>query len=740
MVAGARTGVPSVPLEPRILAEQVRLLYVRAPIAQAMVAVNACLVCWTFWHLVPPLLSIAWVAALCALAALRMMLLRAYRRSVLRDSNARVWAQRFAMRAALTGVAWGAAAFVFYLPQSPAHQVFLAFVLGGMTAGAASSNASYTPAFVAFAVPAMLPMVGRLAAERDPLHAAMASMLALFGLAVTEISRRGRVAIDQAIRLRFRNEALVEDLTLAQDRLANINMDLKGRVSERTREIERMLELRSASEERLAVTLRSIGDAVIATDGAGNVTLFNGVAEALTGWNAEEALARPLHHVLRVIDEGTRRPVEHSLERVLGTEGIGAGLGNRTLLARNGSERPVAETAAPIRDANGSIMGIVLVLRDQTKERRAEEMLRESEQRLRALADSMSPLAWTARPDGYVTWYNHRWYEYTGTRFEQVKGWGWQTVHDPATLPSVLRRWAESITAGTTFDMQFPLRGADGTFRHFLTRAIPLRTPGGDVAQWFGTHTDVTELVQAQEALHESDRRKDQFIAVLSHELRNPLAPIRNSLYVLDRAGPSSEKGALALAIVRRQIGHLNRLVDDLLDVTRIARGKIELRRQCLDVSDVMRRACDDHRGVLHELGLQLRVEASDPVWVDGDDTRISQVIGNLLHNAAKFSAAGGTVVASAGVVDGQAQIRVRDDGRGIPAEFLPRIFEPFVQGDGDLARNKGGLGLGLALARGLVELHGGSVRAHSDGAGRGSEFVVNLPVAASAQTVCAPT
>ncbi len=360
-----------------------------------------------------------------------------------------------------------------------------------------------------------------------------------------------------------------------------------------------------------------------------------------------------------------------------------------------------------------------------------KEALRQSEERLRALADSIPQLSWTAQPDGAITWYNRRWYEFTGTTAEQMEGSGWQSVHDPATLPEVLRRWREAIAAGTALDMEYPLRGADGKYRRFLTRAFPLKDSRGNVTQWFGTNTDVTELVEAQEALREADRHKTDFLGMLSHELRNPLAPIRSSLYLLDRVPADSEQAMHAKEVIRRQTEHLNRLIDDLLDVTRISRGKIELDRRKVDVRESLRRICDDHQTLFQGRGIELRVEmASGPVWVEADETRLTQLVGNLLQNAAKFSHEGGAITASLGSADGHAVLRVRDDGIGIAPDLLPRVFEQFVQAASGLARPKGGLGLGLALVKGIAELHGGSVSARSEGLGRGSEFVVELPLA----------
>jgi PAS domain S-box-containing protein len=249
---------------------------------------------------------------------------------------------------------------------------------------------------------------------------------------------------------------------------------------------------------------------------------------------------------------------------------------------------------------------------------------------------------------------------------------------------------------------------------------------------------DVTERLRAEEALRaaneqlrESDRRKDEFLGMLSHELRNPLAPIRNALFILDRADPHGAQARHANEVATRQMAHLTRLVDDLLDVTRIARGKVELRRAALDVGALARRTAEDHRPLLRERGVELVVEGpDDSLPVHGDETRLAQVLGNLLHNAAKFTPAGGRVTISVAEEGGQAVIHVRDTGAGIDPSMLGAIFEPFTQAKQTLARSEGGLGLGLALVKGLVALHGGSVSATSGGFGRGADFAVALPLA----------
>ncbi|WP_242343364.1 PocR ligand-binding domain-containing protein [Anaeromyxobacter terrae] len=237
---------------------------------------------------------------------------------------------------------------------------------------------------------------------------------------------------------------------------------------------------------------------------------------------------------------------------------------------------------------------------------------------------------------------------------------------------------------------------------------------------------------QAEEALRDADRRKDEFLSVLSHELRNPLAPIRNSIYILEHAEPAGEQARRARAVIERQTEHLTKLVDDLLDVTRIAKGKIELRRERVDVAAVARRASEDLRSVIAGRGLALALDLpSDPVPVDGDPTRLAQVLGNLLQNATKFTPRGGTITVSVRAGAEATELTVRDTGVGIARNMLGRIFEPFVQAERSLARTDGGLGLGLALVKGVTELHGGTVRAESAGPGQGTEIIVRLPLAA---------
>ena len=282
-----------------------------------------------------------------------------------------------------------------------------------------------------------------------------------------------------------------------------------------------------------------------------------------------------------------------------------------------------------------------------------------------------------------------------------------------------------------SYDLATNLPGRGPSVREWTV--VPLVGPGGDIDRMLAISIDVTEQRRMVEELREADQRKSDFIAVLSHELRNPLAAIRLSLDVMEHGAPGSEEAVGARRIIDRQVGQLVHLVDDLLEVTRVTQNKIQLQRQRLDLNELVRATIDDNRRHLERDGVRVDVKlASAPIHVDADSVRIAQVLTNLLTNAVKYTPPGGTATVSVSSDPaGAAVLRVTDSGVGIDPALLPRLFEPFMQAEVPIARSGGGLGLGLALVKGLVELHGGSVSASSAGRGQGAEFVVSLPRAA---------
>ena len=482
--------------------------------------------------------------------------------------------------------------------------------------------------------------------------------------------------------------------------------------------------------------------------------------------------------------------------------------------------------------------------------------MKESEKRFRVMANAMPQLAWIPRADGHIFWYNQRWHEYTGTTPEEMEGWAWQSVHDPETLPEVLEIWKASISSGKLFEMTFPLRGADGQFRQFLTRVIPLTGESGTILHWFGTNTDVSKILETEEELRrahlklqnvlgsitdglaimdkewrftyfseqgarmlgvraedmvggllleifpevveskffgafqraietrlpvhfddyypapisrwlechcypsddglsvyfndvterhsqeqamrnlvedlaQAARSKDEFLAMLAHELRNPLAPLQNAAEILNANATTAAARSEAQRVIGRQIENMKRMIDDLLDVSRITQGKIVLHQNPLELQAILTAAAQiaqqtcEHHGQVFTISLP-----HEAIYINGDPTRLDQVFGNLLGNACKYSGSGCHIHLSAEILTAdEVTVRIADDGIGIDPELLPTIFELFVQSSRTLDRSHGGLGIGLTIVHRLVTLHGGTVEVRSAGLGHGCEFTVRLPV-----------
>jgi len=353
----------------------------------------------------------------------------------------------------------------------------------------------------------------------------------------------------------------------------------------------------------------------------------------------------------------------------------------------------------------------------------------EAEKQFHTLADSIVQLVWMARPDGYRFWFNQRWYDYSGASLEQLQGDGWQRVCDAAELPRVLKSWHTALAKGEPWEETYPLRRHDGQMRWHLARAVPVRDARGDIDCWFGTSTDIQDRIEIEQTLKDADLRKNQFLATLAHELRNPLSPISNSLQLWPYVENDKQSLEQVRMVIERQLQQLVRLIDDLMDLSRIGSGKISLRREPIVLGHVIAGAVETAQPGIDAQGHQLTVRLPDePVYILGDAARLTQVFSNILNNAAKYTLKSGTISLTAECQDERVVVRIRDNGPGIPASMLNDIFSAFRQVDSSLSRSHGGLGIGLWLARQIVELHGGSIVAHSEGPGLGSEFVVTLP------------
>lgn len=327
---------------------------------------------------------------------------------------------------------------------------------------------------------------------------------------------------------------------------------------------------------------------------------------------------------------------------------------------------------------------------------------------------------------------NRRWHTFYGHPLEEAHRLDWRGFVHEADLDVFRAHWSDDAPGAEPVEAECRLIRRDGAVLWHRVRSAAVRDAEGHAVGWYTTLTDITAQRRARDQRTAAKRHEYEFLAVLAHELRNPLAPLRSAVDVLKL--PSSSDGSLARAteVIDRQVNHMSRLLDDLLDVSRVTRGQIQVRLAPCDVASVVRETAEDHRRSCEEQGLTLTVHAPEKAWIAGDATRVSQMLGNLLHNAEKFTEAGGhiDVLVEIDAQTGCVEIAVRDTGRGIDDDLLARLFEPFSQAVMALDRTPGGLGLGLALVRSLAELHGGGVRAASLGSGQGSVFTLSFPTA----------
>jgi PAS domain S-box-containing protein len=613
-------------------------------------------------------------------------------------------------------------------------------------------------------------------------------------------------------------------------------------------------EIAEEALRKLAAIVETSDDAILSRDLGGSITSWNKAAERIFGHTAEEMLGKPIE---QIIPPELGREEDRLMARLIAGERVEHY--ETTRLRKDGSRVQVALTVSPLRNEAGEIIGMSKVLRDITESKRAQLALYESEERFHLLADNIAQLAWMAEPDGEINWYNKQWFEFTGTTLDEMRGWGWQKVHHSEHVERVTEKFKRHMQEELVWEDTFPIRGADGEYRWFLSRAIPVRDALGHVLRWFGTNTDITDernareellrseerrrlladnmsqmayvadgegtitwvnrrwieytgldaddvnnggwarvvdpehfasmgasyaLAQergepwehvfrlkstdgsyrwflsrsmpikdeqgkvvrwfgtntdineqklAEEALEESSRHKDHFLATLAHELRNPLAPLKNGLQLLELAPDDADLMETTRVMMVRQLDHMVRLVDDLMDLSRISRGKIRLAKDKVQLSEVVATAMEASRPFIERMGHTFDVNiGSGSMVVNGDLARLIQVVSNLLNNAAKYTPPGGRIELDVSQDGGQAAIRIRDNGIGIDAAALPHVFDMFAQVDPEQkGQAQGGLGIGLNIGQRLVHMHSGTVEGRSEGLGKGSEFTVRLPVEA---------
>lgn len=472
-------------------------------------------------------------------------------------------------------------------------------------------------------------------------------------------------------------------------------------------------------QSRLAAIVESSNDAIIGKDMDGNINFWNAAAERLFGYSAAEIIGQP---IARIIPAAVNEPDAIARSRLGGHyETIG--------LAKSGNRLDLSIVISSIRDAGGRIIGTSKVVRDIGERKWAEEVLRESEARFRLMADTAPVLIWMSGVDKKCNYFNKSWLDFTGRSMEQEMGDGWAEGVHPEDLSRCLETYITAFDARRPFEMEYRLRRHDGEYRWILDSGSPRFTSANQFAGYIGSCIDINARKEGEEALQLADRRKDEFLAMLAHELRNPLAPIAGVVNVLQRSDVSAPRKEEAYDIITRQVDHMVHLVDDLLDISRISHGKITLQKQRVSLNEAITSAVETTRPLIDSYTHTLSVSPlPEPVWLDADPTRLSQIFANLLNNAAKYTPPGGKIHVSAEADSASVTIRIRDTGIGIPSAMTGKIFDMFTQVDTSIERAHGGLGIGLTLVKNLVEMHGGSVRAASAGAGCGSEFIVRLP------------
>lgn len=367
----------------------------------------------------------------------------------------------------------------------------------------------------------------------------------------------------------------------------------------------------------------------------------------------------------------------------------------------------------------------------------AKTKLDSHERRLRMLTEFIPQIVWIASSQGALTWLNRQWFDYTGADAEASLGTGWtQSVH-AEDRDAMLEAWQRCVGESTPYQAEYRLRRRDGAYRWFLCRALPVGLLDDQGEQWFGTNTDIEEQKQTEASLRAAtqeserlNRLKDEFLATVSHELRTPLQSVLGWARLLKTGHVDAERQRKALDTIERNAKAQSQLIEDILDVSRIITGKARIRAEPVQLAQVLQAACDTIHPAARAKGVALHVDVSPELGtLVGDADRLQQVAWNLLSNAVKFTPSGGHVEVTASRTASSVSVIVEDDGQGIPDGFLPHVFERFRQADPGPARAHGGLGVGLAIVRHIVELHGGTVRVSTRGIGKGSRFVVELPL-----------
>ena len=510
--------------------------------------------------------------------------------------------------------------------------------------------------------------------------------------------------------------------------------------------------------------LQAVDDvAILATDGNGKVTAWNRGAENLFGYAEASIIGRSGDELYPPEDRAGDVPAQER-EHAGQKGGIER---DRWFLRADRTPLWVRSHLVPIRDAAGVLLGFSNTCRglaetpspqeksqrpeqqdkfvsDGIAEVRTEQAVRDTV--LQELAETLPHIVWSARADGTIEYVNRRWYDYTGLEVAESC-----LVAATPDAERLAVEWRDAVRAGRSFESEYRIRrGAEGMERWHLGRAVPVRNAAGEIERWVGTSTDIHDrkllestnadllraAIEARQVAEDASRMKDEFLSTISHELRTPLNAIVGWATLLQEPDLEASARREGIEAIQRNAEAQARLIEDVLDITRITTGRLQVHAEPVDLRAAVLKVVETVRAAAEASDIELVVELPLQLpRVLGDVDRLQQVFWNLLSNAIKFTPAGGHIWLTAGAGEGRVVVSVRDDGQGLEPSFLPRVFERFLQADARTTRRQGGLGLGLAIVRHLVELHSGRVSAHSAGPGQGSTFLVDLPALAARST-----
>jgi len=505
-------------------------------------------------------------------------------------------------------------------------------------------------------------------------------------------------------------------------------------LQESNRAVTQEMHERAAAESALALATTRLESAMAAAEmgswmwnlESGEVTLDRNLA-ALYGRPADAPLhgdAALLHQQIHPED----LPRVQAAEQQALHSGHLASTEYRILLPDQGI-RWVVSRGTVHHDAGQRPVMLLGLLIDISAQRMAERALRKSENLYRAIGESIDYGVWVTDADGRNIYASDSFLRLLGITQAECTDLGWSQALHPDDVEGTIAAWRECVRTGGVWYREHRFRGADERYHPVLAQGVPMRDEDGRITGWAGINLDIARMKKTENALRKANRRKDDFLATLAHELRNPLAPIRHAARLLGIRGLEPAQSQMARDIIGRQVARMALLLDDLLEVSRITRGRLELRKEHVSLATVVKAAVETSKPLLdskqHEFIVRL---PGAPVELDVDPLRISQALSNLLTNAAKYTDAGGQIELEVHCQAGETVFAVRDSGIGLPAASIPTIFEMFSQVDSAIDRSEGGLGIGLALVKGLVALHGGTVDAASEGPGKGSVFTMRLP------------